>query len=47
MENLKLTIISYQAITGNNNHKVLKAVKAEIISYQAITGNNNGLLHVL
>ena len=34
-------IISYQAITGNNN--VLKVMmKANvIISYQAITGNNN------
>ena len=39
MENV--TIISYQAITGNNN-KYSKGVKGiPIISYQAITGNNN------
>ena len=34
-------IISYQAITGNNNHTLDKDAKSEIISYQAITGNNN------
>ena len=35
------SIISYQAITGNNN--AYSAVKnlIGIISYQAITGNNN------
>ena len=35
------TIISYQAITGNNNYSFLKSSKEPIISYQAITGNNN------
>ena len=38
-------IISYQAITGNNN--VLPSISRTyiIISYQAITGNNNLLNH--
>ena len=36
-------IISYQAITGNNNIRNLQPVRNFIISYQAITGNNNGL----
>ena len=36
-----ISIISYQAITGNNNnHRLFFAVHV-IISYQAITGNNN------
>ena len=34
-------IISYQAITGNNNSVIKHPVLKEIISYQAITGNNN------
>ena len=34
-------IISYQAITGNNNIKNRHDTKRAIISYQAITGNNN------
>ena len=34
-------IISYQAITGNNNHAVDAGDLNVIISYQAITGNNN------
>ena len=34
-------IISYQAITGNNNIRELNAMFHVIISYQAITGNNN------
>ena len=34
-------IISYQAITGNNNATNVSGVFPEIISYQAITGNNN------
>ena len=36
-----LFIISYQAITGNNNEYFGKAGAEAIISYQAITGNNN------
>ncbi len=36
-----LTIISYQAITGNNNSIVKSPSLWLIISYQAITGNNN------
>ena len=35
-------IISYQAITGNNNPNILIFPVLKIISYQAITGNNNG-----
>ena len=38
-----MDIISYQAITGNNNAAALLISSAEIISYQAITGNNNHL----
>ena len=38
-------IISYQAITGNNNTQMRHYNYKYIISYQAITGNNN-LLHV-
>ena len=34
-------IISYQAITGNNNNGQLHIDIQTIISYQAITGNNN------
>ena len=34
-------IISYQAITGNNNVNMSYVKVSEIISYQAITGNNN------
>ena len=34
-------IISYQAITGNNNNGNRKYYRKHIISYQAITGNNN------
>ena len=34
-------IISYQAITGNNNKPLENGYEVEIISYQAITGNNN------
>ena len=34
-------IISYQAITGNNNIKIDGYAFDGIISYQAITGNNN------
>ena len=34
-------IISYQAITGNNNSAALPRLVSAIISYQAITGNNN------
>ena len=34
-------IISYQAITGNNNATDDAVKKGVIISYQAITGNNN------
>ena len=34
-------IISYQAITGNNNARTATNIIALIISYQAITGNNN------
>ena len=34
-------IISYQAITGNNNYIVRSLKMCIIISYQAITGNNN------
>ena len=34
-------IISYQAITGNNNGLVFTSPNGLIISYQAITGNNN------
>ena len=34
-------IISYQAITGNNNTQDFFPVFLPIISYQAITGNNN------
>ena len=34
-------IISYQAITGNNNACSRNMTTALIISYQAITGNNN------
>ena len=34
-------IISYQAITGNNNKGCTPCVTVCIISYQAITGNNN------
>ena len=34
-------IISYQAITGNNNCHTEKVDESKIISYQAITGNNN------
>ena len=36
-----ITIISYQAITGNNNAFMAKQKERFIISYQAITGNNN------
>ena len=35
------SIISYQAITGNNNEISDSLGIDEIISYQAITGNNN------
>ena len=34
-------IISYQAITGNNNGAAAENLEQYIISYQAITGNNN------
>ena len=34
-------IISYQAITGNNNKYRPPNLRQNIISYQAITGNNN------
>ncbi len=34
-------IISYQAITGNNNIDYDDDIEILIISYQAITGNNN------
>ena len=34
-------IISYQAITGNNNFPEWDEEIQKIISYQAITGNNN------
>ena len=34
-------IISYQAITGNNNVGNRNMYCPAIISYQAITGNNN------
>ena len=34
-------IISYQAITGNNNLLTSDLAEQTIISYQAITGNNN------
>ena len=34
-------IISYQAITGNNNRHTFTMDRLRIISYQAITGNNN------
>ena len=34
-------IISYQAITGNNNMSLIVLSSSLIISYQAITGNNN------
>ena len=34
-------IISYQAITGNNNSVRAYGARHPIISYQAITGNNN------
>ena len=34
-------IISYQAITGNNNYMTIIYIQSIIISYQAITGNNN------
>ena len=34
-------IISYQAITGNNNLMETFTIDKAIISYQAITGNNN------
>ena len=34
-------IISYQAITGNNNYMAKHKGCGGIISYQAITGNNN------
>ena len=34
-------IISYQAITGNNNSTRTSTTQGSIISYQAITGNNN------
>ena len=36
-----ISIISYQAITGNNNLKTPAVLGTLIISYQAITGNNN------
>ena len=39
--NLIAQIISYQAITGNNNSGINLGIKVVIISYQAITGNNN------
>ena len=38
------SIISYQAITGNNNNVIKLCHCGKIISYQAITGNNNLLL---
>ena len=38
---LYFLIISYQAITGNNNFFVGHFATCCIISYQAITGNNN------
>ena len=38
-----LMIISYQAITGNNNHHAQNTNAYLIISYQAITGNNNAV----
>ena len=38
---LKPRIISYQAITGNNNTTGTCQASRSIISYQAITGNNN------
>ena len=37
----KKLIISYQAITGNNNKCYYHGAEMIIISYQAITGNNN------
>ena len=44
LNNLWLTIIiSYQAITGNNNVLFGSFFKFSIISYQAITGNNNNV----
>ncbi len=39
-----VAIISYQAITGNNNPSALSQDSYHIISYQAITGNNNDFL---
>ena len=41
-----LFIISYQAITGNNNGHYRVQVGAYIISYQAIAGNNNSCGHM-
>ena len=37
----EINIISYQAITGNNNIISVTKTQSQIISYQAITGNNN------
>ena len=34
-------IIPYQAITGNNNSRMMVISAIIIIPYQAITGNNN------
>ena len=39
-------IISYQAITGNNNWQDCLVACLAIISYQAITGNNNALVEL-
>ena len=41
VDNKHPLIISYQAITGNNNYISNYNLIAFIISYQAITGNNN------
>ena len=38
---MEFYIISYQAITGNNNVLTFFWCDFTIISYQAITGNNN------
>ncbi len=39
-------IISYQAITGNNNKFFIGLQFKQIISYQAITGNNNSGMYI-
>ena len=38
---MDITIIPYQAITGNNNTEGFGYWYESIIPYQAITGNNN------